>query len=129
MFSFWDFYFNTTKKYKKSRKTKRRLSDPGLSLFDIPTHGIFEDETFSKSLLDDFKFKEKLKEIQSLSSQVSCMRYIPKDAKKSKQGTIYIFEVGVFCGEDKLEVRERVCFYVFLMFQRRMCFLNEKHYY
>lgn len=96
---------------QKSRKIERRLSDPQLSLFDIPDYGIFADETFSKSLLTDLKFTEQLNEIQSLSSQVACMRYTPKDAEKSKYGTICIFKVDVFCGKDKLEVCEKVRFF------------------
>lgn len=120
MFRVFDFLFKTPIEYKSSWKTKRRLSDPRLSLFDIPTYGIFKDEAFSKSLLDDLKFEEKLEEIQPRSSKVSFMQYIPKDSKKSKQGTIYIFEVGVFCGENKLEVRERVCF--FLIFREGSVF-------
>ena len=105
-------------------KTRRRLSDPQQSLFDIPDYGIFADDTFSNSLLTDLKFKKRLEKIQSLSSKVPCLRCIPKNFEKSKYGTVYIFDVDVFCGENKLEVRERVCFFfvlkkvVFFVLQR-----------
>lgn len=107
------YIFKERKEYKSPRTTKRRLCDSRLSLFDIPFYWNFAEDTFSKSLLTDLKFIEKLQNVLPFSSQVPCMRYIPKHAEKSKYGTIFVFKVEVFCWKNKLEVLELVCFFYF----------------